>query len=193
MYFLWDTDLTGFGCKVTPSSRKVYVLQYRLQHQSSTGAPKRLTLGKYGELTPEQARKLAAELLLEVKAGGDPSLSRRRSGTPTVSDLMRRFLEEYLPEKKRPPRASTCRSYESLIRCHVLPSLARRRVAEVSTADIERLHRRLRSTPSVANRTLSVIQHAVDRAETWDWRPQATTPPRASSAIRNCGAALARK
>lgn len=27
--FLWDTDVTGFGCKVTPSGRKVFIFQYR--------------------------------------------------------------------------------------------------------------------------------------------------------------------
>ncbi len=174
--FLWDTDLTGFGCKVTPAGRKVYVLQYRTKHQNRRGAPKRLTLGKHGELTPEQARTLAATLLLDVKAGVDPSLARRRSDSVTVSDLMTRFVEGYLPNKKRPPKASTVRSYDSLVRCHVLPALGNRGAAEVSTADIERLHRRMRAIPYVANRTLSVLQHAFYQAEAWGWRAQATNP-----------------
>lgn len=56
VHLLWDTDLTGFGCKVTPAGRKVYVLQYRTKQQTSKSAPKRLTIGKHGELTPDQAR-----------------------------------------------------------------------------------------------------------------------------------------
>ena len=175
-YFLWDTDLTGFGCKVTPAGRRVYVLQYRTKQQQSMGAPKRLTLGKHGQLTPDQARKLAADLLLDVKAGADPSLARRRSDAVTVSDCMTRFLEDYLPNKKRPPKAATLRSYDSLIRCHVLSALGKKRVSEVATADLERLHRRMRATPFVANRTLSVLQHAFDQAEAWGWRAQATNP-----------------
>jgi integrase len=174
--FLWDTDLTGFGCKVTPAGRKIYVLQYRTKRQNWKGAPRRLTIGKHGELTPDQARKLAAELLLDLKAGVDPSLARRRSDSVTVSDLMTRFLEGCLPNKKRPPKASTLRSYDSLVRCHVLPALGNRGVSEVSTADLERLHRRMRATPYVANRTLSVLQHAFDQAEAWGWRAQATNP-----------------
>ena len=175
-YFLWDADLTGFGCKVTPAGRKVYVLQYRTRQQNWKGAPKRLTLGKHGELTPDQARKLAADLLLEVKSGVDPSLVRRRSDSVTVADLMNRFLGEYLPNKKRPPRASTLRSYDSLIRCHVVPGLGKKRVSEVATADLERLHQRMRATPYVANRALTVLQHAFDQAEAWAWRAQATNP-----------------
>ena len=174
--FLWDTDLTGFGCKVTPAGRRVYVLQYRTKGQSWKNAPKRLTLGKHGEMTPDQARSLAADLLLDVKAGVDPSVARRRSDPLTVADLVKRFHEDYLPNKKRPPKPSTVRSYDSLIRCHVVPALGKRRVEEVTTADVERLHVRMRATPYVANRTLSVLQHAFDQAEAWGWRAQATNP-----------------
>ena len=52
--FLWDRDLKGFGLKVTPSGNKVYLLQYR---KGGRGAPtKRVTIGRHGALTPEQAR-----------------------------------------------------------------------------------------------------------------------------------------
>ena len=27
--FLWDTELPGFGCKVTPKGRRIYVLQFK--------------------------------------------------------------------------------------------------------------------------------------------------------------------
>ena len=36
--FLWDTEITGFGCKITPAGRKVYVLQYRTEGQDSRKA-----------------------------------------------------------------------------------------------------------------------------------------------------------
>ncbi len=175
-YFIWDTDLTGFGCKVTPAGRRVYVLQYRLRHQHRKTPPKRLTLGKHGELTPDKARKLAAELLINVKAGEDPALLWKRSDAVTVADLMDRFLEDYLPNKKRPPKVSTVRSYDSLNRCHIVPVLGKKRVTEVARADLERMHRRMRATPYVANRTLTLLQHAFDLAEAWGWRPQATNP-----------------
>ena len=70
--FLWDTEITGFGCKITPAGRKVYILQYRTEGQDSRKAPKRVTLGKHGDITADKARKLATRALLEVKEGGDP-------------------------------------------------------------------------------------------------------------------------
>ena len=39
--FLWDSELKGFGLKVTPAGNKVYILQYR---KGGRGAPtKRVT------------------------------------------------------------------------------------------------------------------------------------------------------
>ena len=174
--FLWDTDVTGFGCKVTPSGRKVFIFQYRTRGQDSKTAPKRVTLGKYGELTPDRARALAAHLRLEVNAGGDPASAWRPGESPFVSDLAERFLELYLPTKKRPPRASTISYYESLFRCHVLPSLGSVSVGTVTSTDVEKLHTEMRETPYIANRTLSLLQQAFDQAERWGWRPQHTNP-----------------
>ena len=58
--FLWDTDLKGFGLKVTAGGNKVYILQYR---KGGRGAPtRRVTIGRHGALTPDQARKEAARL-----------------------------------------------------------------------------------------------------------------------------------
>lgn len=67
-YFVWDTDLTGFGLKVTPAGRRVYVLQYRIPGKGRSGTPKRITIGRHGDLTPDQARDIAGEMLLKVKA-----------------------------------------------------------------------------------------------------------------------------
>src|SRR6516164_8220039 len=67
--FVWDSDLTGFGLKVTPNGRKVYVLQYRLP-----GSPvsRRYTIGKHGSpWTPEEARARALHLLRGVVDGVD--------------------------------------------------------------------------------------------------------------------------
>src|SRR6516162_8191638 len=72
--FLWDRDLKGFGLKVTPSGKKVYLLQYR---KGGRGAPtKRVTIGRHGALTPEQARNQAARLSGAIANGADPAVAR---------------------------------------------------------------------------------------------------------------------
>jgi integrase len=180
--YLWDTEITGFGCKATPAGKKIYIFQYRPRNQAdkASSAPKRLTIDKHGgkpdQLTADKARGIAANLLLELRSGKDPARSWKASTSPKVSVLVRRFLEEYLQEKKRQPRPSTVAYYDTLFRCHALPALGEKRVDAVTAADLERLHARMRGKPYIANRTLSLLQHTFDQAERWGWRPQHSNP-----------------
>ena len=66
-YFIWDSELSGFGFKVTPKGRKAFVIQYRIGGQS-----RRMTLGSFGAFTSEQARSLAQNAVRQVARGEDP-------------------------------------------------------------------------------------------------------------------------
>ena len=63
----WDRELPGFGARVYPSGRKIYVVQSR-----GPGGSKRITLGRHGELTVEQARKQAVAVIDRIKKGRGP-------------------------------------------------------------------------------------------------------------------------
>jgi integrase len=67
-----DEDLTGFALRVTKDGTKTFIFQYRLGP-----AVKRLRLGRYGDITPAQARKLAEIARGAVAAGRDPAGERR--------------------------------------------------------------------------------------------------------------------
>jgi len=60
----WDDDLPGFGLRIYPSGRKAFVLKYRFKNRQ-----KLHTLGTYGILTLDQARKLARTYLVDVLQG----------------------------------------------------------------------------------------------------------------------------
>ena len=70
--FTWDSELRGFGVRVKPSGVKTFLIQYR----NVEGRTRRLVLGQYGALTPENARELAREKLAGVAKGEDPSAER---------------------------------------------------------------------------------------------------------------------
>src|SRR5690349_17311033 len=86
-YFLWDSELMGFGLRVRPSGVKSYVVKYR--NGSGRRAPvRRITLGKHGKLTPDTAREAARRVLADVVHGGDPAVERaHRRREMTVRDL----------------------------------------------------------------------------------------------------------
>ena len=63
----WDRDLPGFGVRVYPSGRKVYVVQSRGPRGS-----RRVTVGRHGDISPDMARKRAAAIIDCIKIGEDP-------------------------------------------------------------------------------------------------------------------------
>ena len=79
----WDRELPGFGVRVHPSGRKVYVAQTRARGK----AAKRVTVGVHGVLTAEEARRRAALIIARIKAGEKRCRNRwlacRRGGAGT--------------------------------------------------------------------------------------------------------------
>ena len=68
-YELRDTVVPGFLLKVTPAGRKVFMVQYR----TNAGERRKPAIGRFGELTVEQARSIAQDWLADVRKGKDPS------------------------------------------------------------------------------------------------------------------------
>src|SRR3954462_8890950 len=90
----WDTDLKGFGLKVTPAGRKVFLVQYRPAGDRRN--PRKYTIGEYGQVTPHQARIEAQRVIAERAAGRDPQgakqATKRRIASEQVDDLVTEFL-----------------------------------------------------------------------------------------------------
>ena len=167
----WDGELTGFGLRVRRSGRKSYVVQTRI-----AGKLCWFTIGPHGPLNPDQARARALEILACAKKGIDPrDADARREAEPSMADLGRRFLEEYVPVHCKP---STREEYSRSVRLFVDPVIGELRVPEVQRKDIAALHHGLRDKPYQANRTLGVLSKMFSLAEVWGWRPDGSNPCR---------------
>ena len=172
-YMVWDGDIKGFGVRVHPSGRKVYIVKYR-----DDGRVIKKTIGPHGPIPPAAARGRAAEIITAARTGRDLTgqiLPPPTNGAPTVRDLAGRFLDEHVAGHCKP---STAHSYTLAIHRHVLPGLGSRRVAEVTRADVASLHQRMRATPFAANRTLGIMSAMFSAAELWGLRPQGSNPCR---------------
>ncbi len=151
--FIWDNEVRGFGLKVTPTGKRVYVAQYRPQG-GRRAATKRITLGYHGALTPELARAMAKRELGKVAQGQDPAADRaaRRLGS-----TIRQLGEAYLADVRIRRKPTTANGYAWLWKKHVLPALGAKPVADVSAVEIRRLHRSLHKRPYLANRVISLL------------------------------------
>ena len=144
----WDKALAGFGLKITPAGRKVYLYRYRLAPpgRAAKTQPVTLTIGKHGDLTPDQARDRATELAGKVAVGVDPRAEERRErieaeararrDTDLAFDLKAdQWLDHYEHEKERRP--SSVSQAKLVVRNHLKPALKSKPLPEIGKSDIQ--------------------------------------------------------
>ena len=170
-YIICDDELRGFALRVLPSGKRYYIVQYRIGTRY-----RRMSLGQHGVLTTEKARTKAFGLLAAVKDGKDPAGDRQeRRHALTVAELAQRFDKEHIAVRLKP---GTTREYRRNLRRFILPAIGRLKVADVTKADIARLHHELRRIPYQANRNLEVVSKMFNLAELWGLRPDGSNPRR---------------
>jgi integrase len=169
---LWDSEVPGFSLRVRATGSKVYVVEYRNRSQRK----RRVTIGKHGRLTVEQARNLARQTLAAVARGEDPAEERLDyRSAPTLDEFAVRYMEEHAALKKKP---MSIKADEALLRIYVLPALGRRKVAEIASKHVADLHSSMRNTPFRANRMLALLSKMFNLAERWGLRPTGQNPCR---------------
>ena len=175
--YRWDTEIAGFGLRVYPSGRKSFVVSYR-----NRGRQRFHTIGRFGEMTVQEARAEALETLARARKGEDPSGDRLGArGAPDVKALAERYLTEHAKIKKKP--RSVHRDQQAWDRC-VLPRFGRLKVADIEHADIAKLLAEMADTPAMANKVRSLLSKAFNLAELWGWRPEGSNPCRHTGRYR---------
>ena len=163
----WDRSLAGFGVRVYPSGRKVYVVQTR-----AGGKSRRVTVGRHGEIAPDRARKDAAMIIARLKAGLPPVETEPQS-PPTVVDLAERYRREHVAVHCKP---NTVKHYGLMLNKHIVPRLGELTVAEVERRDILKFQFELSDMPTVANRCVDMLVKMFNLAELWEMRPPGRNP-----------------
>ena len=158
-YFIWDGGekeaVKGFGLKVTPAGGRIYVYQYRIARpgQAERTPAKRYTIGKHGNLTPDEARKRAKELAALVERGVDPRQQEldvfiakdeaervarekaRIEGELAFKKVAALWLDHYENEKARRP--SSVSLAKLVVNRYLTPALGEKPVPHVNRADIQ--------------------------------------------------------
>lgn len=168
-YTLWDHEIPGFGVRVMTSGHKSFVLKCLVNRQQRW-----MTLGRFGDITLEEARKMATSKRGDIAKGIDPTQENRAMRTaPTVKELIDRFIEQHVVPKTR---ETTARGYIRYLRTVIEPRLGRLLVRAVTPAEVSKFHHDLRETPRQANQAVAILRKMFHEAEIWGYRPISSNP-----------------
>ncbi len=171
--FYRDDILQGFGLRVTSNGSKSYFIEKRVN-----GKNKRITVGRHGQITPEQARKQAQKLLGEITFGADPIAERRDKRIKTVT--LKQAYQDYLLARKD-LKPNTLSDYKSCIEGK-LGDWLDKPLTGISKDMVEQRHRKLgKGSPARANNTMRVLRalfnFAMEQYEDQNNKPIITINP----------------
>jgi integrase len=156
---LWDAEVSGFGVRIYPTGKKSFILSYR-----HNGRKRLITIGQYGAITLDQARKEAKKYHVDVIQGDDPLEERQRERAgDTIKDLCATYLDRHASNKKS--GAADKRRIDQ----HIIPAWGSLKVAAIKRADVAALHNKIGKNKGhyEANRTLALISTMLKLAEHW--------------------------
>lgn len=155
--FFRDTELRGFGLRVTAAGVRSFILEKRID-----GKVRRVTLGRYGELSLEQARREAHKLLGQVAMGVNPIAEKERERLQKIT-LAQAF--EDFRRARAGLKPGTLREYERLISV-ALNGWGPRPLIAITKDLVARRHRELgeQSGEAYANLAMRVLRSVLNFA-----------------------------
>jgi integrase len=174
----FDTKLRNFGLEVRKNKKKSFFIRYVDQY----GKTRQMAIGDADLLTAQDGRTKARDLLREIELGHDPRAAKvDKKGIPTVSEFKHIYLNYVKGTKK------TWYTDESLLRHHVIPSIGKKRLDELTATDFLKLQSDMRDN-GYANGTNDRVQvlcrYMLNLAKEWGTFG-ITTNPAAKIALLN--------
>jgi len=159
--FYRDSAIHGFGLRVSSGGTKAFIVEKRIH-----GKVKRMTIGRYGNLTVEQARREAMQLLGQVAGGKDPAAEKRAKRAKTTS--LQEAFDDYLLTRKD-LKTSTIHDYKRSIE-GALSDWLNKALLDITKDMVELRHRTLgKRSHARANNSMRVLRaifnHAMHKYE----------------------------
>jgi integrase len=152
----WDAGVPGFGVKVTPKGRKVFIVLYRTGGAGSK--LRKYTIGPYGRVTLHQARLAAQKVFAARLEGRDPAAEKREAKRRVMADCVEDLLETFIAQRLSKNRSVA--EISRLLRREVGNPWAGRSIHEITKRDVVEVVSGIeqRGAPGAANKTLKSIK-----------------------------------
>lgn len=146
-----DTKVSGLQLRVTSNGIKTFSLFRRIK----SGTAERITLGRYPDMTIEQARMQAAEMNLSIANGANPAeVKRGRKAELTFSDLFSEYLERHSK-----PRKKTWQEDVQKYEAYLAKPLGTKKLSTIDRRQVASIHSNVTKMGHdiTANRVLALI------------------------------------
>lgn len=156
-----DKKASGLQLRITSTGVKTFSVYKRIKR----GEPERITLGRYPDMTIEQARKSAAEINLHIMAGKNPADRLREAKREmTMNDLFQEYMERRAAFNRRPDKPqATYRLY--------LSDWDKRKLSTIRHEEVDRLHKKIgRSNGQVTANIVLKLLHVMFNKAINEWR-----------------------
>ena len=166
---LFDRKLPGFGIRIHPSGRKVWIVQTRIG-----GRSRRIVIARHGEMELAMVRRRARDILHRTRTGANPADDiQQEKRTPTLQEFTREYLRRSEPHWK-PSGRRTVRIY---LKARILPTFGGLPLDRIGPEDVAAwFDAASRDRPGAANRALEILRAMMFRAEEWGRRERGTNP-----------------
>lgn len=141
--FVWDGSIRGFGIKITPSGRKVFMLVYRYP-SGRAGKVRRFTIGTYGSITLDRARQIAEAKKGDLANGIDPmatltaertaAVAARKAPKRSVEHIAKEFVERYAKKRNR-----SWEETQRILNRHVVAAWGKRQIGTITRSEVNEL------------------------------------------------------
>jgi integrase len=174
-YFVWDSEVKGFGCRIWPSGKKTYMFFYRSpMTQKKIG----LKIGVHGNITVDEARIEAKKLSATVASGYDPKQQKHekiieQKQSMLFGDFFTIFKNKYINTAYKSRTKLVIDSYQKV---HILPRFSQRKLDEITSKDIKQFLESLSHITPTANRCFAILSIMFKKAEEWEYLPPRSNP-----------------
>ena len=155
-----DTKTAGLQLRVTPRGIKTFSFLRRIN-----GSLERITLGRFPEVTLEQARAKIALITAEIVKGENPAkVKRAHRDEPTFAEVFDLFIPGKRKRDGRPLSERTKTDYRDSLRIH-LSKIKDLKLSQIGRDDVKRIHAAAtKKSPASANRALAIVSSVFNYA-----------------------------